>query len=235
MPRCGPSASTAADVSAPTWPATHGTGVERRVGEREPEVGGATGHRVARGQRERSHPERRRIDAEHEVVHDRVADDHDVEHPVAWQAARRIEQVTGEVIERGADRFGQLVGAAFVHHHVRDAAHQVLAEADLRVHLPGAGDDVAAEQLAEVPGDRRRADVDGDAVRRVDEAGPDRHGTRSAARNGRGQRRRWRGAGHGAPPGRTSVTVTPCWSASATVTRSLAALPDSRSALVIST
>ena len=60
-----------------------------------------------------------------------------------------------------------------MHHHVRDPAHQVLAEADLRVHHAGAGEDRAVGQVREVAGDRRRADVDGDAVGRVVEARPD--------------------------------------------------------------
>ena len=51
-----------------------------------------------------------------------------------------------------------------MHHRVRDAAHEVLAEADLRVHHAVAGEDRAVGEVGQVAGDRRRADVDGDAV-----------------------------------------------------------------------
>ena len=37
-------------------------------------------------------------------------------------------------VERLADGRGHLAGALGIHHRVGDAAHQVLAEADLRVH-----------------------------------------------------------------------------------------------------
>ncbi len=55
--------------------------------EVELEIAGAAADGVARRQRERGTAERRRVDAEHEVMHDRVADDDDVEHPVARHAA----------------------------------------------------------------------------------------------------------------------------------------------------
>ncbi len=58
-------------------------------------------------------------------------------------------------------------------HHVRDAAHEVLAEADLRVHRTGRGEHLAGREVAEVAGDGGRADVEGDAVGAVVEAGPD--------------------------------------------------------------
>ena len=59
---------------------------------------------------------------------------------------------------------------ARVHHHVGHAAHQVLAEADLRVHRAGRRQHLAARQVAQVPGDGRRAHVERDAERRVVEA-----------------------------------------------------------------
>ena len=69
---------------------------------------------------------------------------------------------------------GHLPGTLGMHHRVRDAAHQVLAEADLRVHHAVRGEDRAVGEVGEVAGDRRRADVDRDAVGRVVEARPDR-------------------------------------------------------------
>ena len=68
---------------------------------------------------------------------------------------------------------GHLAGALGMHHRVRDAAHQVLAEPDLRVHHAVAGEDRAVGQVGEVARDRRRADVDGDAVGRLVEPRPD--------------------------------------------------------------
>ena len=76
-------------------------------------------------------------------------------------------------VERLAHGGGHLAGALGMHHRVRDAAHQVLAEPDLRVHHAVAGEDRAVGQVGEVAGDRRRADVDGDAVGRLVEARPD--------------------------------------------------------------
>ena len=76
-------------------------------------------------------------------------------------------------VEAAADGARELRLAARVHHHVRDAAHQVLAEADLRVHLAGRGEHVAGREVAEVAGDRRRADVERDRRSTVVEARPD--------------------------------------------------------------
>ena len=76
-------------------------------------------------------------------------------------------------VERLADRDGHLAGTLGMHHRVRDAAHEVLAEADLRVHDAVAGEDRAVGQVGQVAGDRRRADVDRDAVGRLVQARPD--------------------------------------------------------------
>ena len=85
-------------------------------------------------------------------------------------SARLMPACVGErgdqPVERLADGRGHLAGALGMHHRVRDAAHQVLAEADLRVHHAGAGEDLAVGQVGEMAGDRGRADVDRDAVGR---------------------------------------------------------------------
>ena len=57
--------------------------VQVRVGQIELDVVGPRVDRLVGGERERRGAERRRIDAEHEVVHDRVADEHDVDDAVA--------------------------------------------------------------------------------------------------------------------------------------------------------
>ena len=65
-------------VSAPTWPAMHGRMCSVASGQAMPmSVGLAVDGQVG-GERERRAAERRRVDAEDEVVHDRVADEHDV-------------------------------------------------------------------------------------------------------------------------------------------------------------
>src|SRR5690606_34744963 len=63
--------------------------------------------------------------------------------------------------------------AARVHHNVGHPAHEVLAEADLRVHEAGGGDHLAAGEVAEMAGNGGGADVEGDAEAAVVEAGPD--------------------------------------------------------------
>ena len=75
-----------------------------------------------------------------------------------------VRELGRQLGEAAADDARQLLLGAGVHHHVRDAAHQVLAEADLRVHLAGRGEHLAAEEIAEVAGDRGRADVERDPV-----------------------------------------------------------------------
>ena len=81
---------------------------------------------------------------------------------------------SARLVDRLAHGLGHLAVAAGVHHHVADPAHQILAEADLRVHQPGRGDDLAAGEIAEMAGDGGRADVDREAVDAIAKARPDR-------------------------------------------------------------
>jgi hypothetical protein len=113
------------------------------------------------------------IEAEREVMHDRVADQHDVDDAVARDAGVAHELRRSP---RGArpDRAVSSWPPFVVHHHVRHAAHEVFAEPDLRVHDPRRRDDLAGREVAEMPGDRGGADVDSHAVGGVDEAGPHR-------------------------------------------------------------
>ena len=125
-----------------------------------------------RRERERRAAERRRVDAEEEVVHDRVADDRELEdlHPLDAGAHRERRDQPVQCLADGHGHLGRSLG---MHHRVGDPAHQVLAEADLRVHDAVAGEDGAVGQVRQVAGDRRRADVDRHAVGRLVEAGPD--------------------------------------------------------------
>ena len=71
--------------------------------------------------------------------------------------------------------------AVRVHHHIGDAAHQILAEADLRVRRAGRGGDAARQQRHQMHGDGGRADVAGDAVGLVLQAGIERDDERARA------------------------------------------------------
>ena len=117
--------------------------------------------RVGR-ERERGGPERHRIDAQREVMHDRIAHQHQLMDLVGVDLGDR-DQLADEPAERGPHRSRHLPGAALVEHRVRHAAHEVLAEADLWVHHAVAGEDLARGQVGEVTRDRRRPDVDGHA------------------------------------------------------------------------
>ena len=115
------------------------------------------------------------IDAEHDVVHDRVADDDDVEQLVGG-CIGLAQQIGDQLVERAADARRELLVASGVHHHERHPAHEVFAEPDLRVHHPGGRQHLTGRQIAEVAGHRGGPDVDRDAERSVDEARPDRNG-----------------------------------------------------------
>ena len=64
-----------------------------------------------------------------------------------------------------ADGGGHFLLAARIHHHIGDAAHQVFAEADLRVHQAGGGHHLARREIGEMGGNGGGAHVDGDADR----------------------------------------------------------------------
>ncbi len=105
-------------------------------------------------------------------MHDRVADDRQLEDRVALDAGPHRE-LGEQPVERPAHRECHLGRPAVVHHRVADPAHQVLAEPDLRVHHAGAREDRAVAEVREVAGDRRRADVDRDPVGPLVETWPD--------------------------------------------------------------
>ena len=106
-------------------------------------------------------------------MHDRIADERDLQDVVAGDAGV-LRELRRQLREAAAHDARQLLLGARVHHHVGDPAHQVLAEADLRVHLAGRREDIPAREIAEMPGDRRRADVERDPVRGVVETRPHR-------------------------------------------------------------
>ena len=112
-------------------------GVEPRAGRHldadlvRPEL-----QRAGHGQRERRLAEFGRIDAKEQMVHDRIADEHAVENVVAVDATL-IADLSDQRIDSFAHRFGHRLAAVGIHHDVGDAAHQILAEANLRVRRAG--------------------------------------------------------------------------------------------------
>ena len=171
--RYGVSARIAPAASAPTCPAMHGSTYTRApacAGSSSSRARTRTAASVASANG--AEPERHRVDAEQEVVHDRVAHDRELEDLLDLDAGPRREP-GDEARDRVANGAGHRLRAALVHHRVRDAAHEVLAEPDLRVHHAVGGEDLAVGEIREVPGDRRRPDVDRDAERPIVQARPD--------------------------------------------------------------
>ena len=126
---------------------------------------------VIGGERERRAAELHRIDAEQQVMHDRVADERRLE-DVLVRHAGRARHIRREPAERLAHRGGHQRGAARIHHRIGHAAHQILAEADLRIHVARGGDDLAARQIAQMRGDGGRADIDRETEDRLVQPGP---------------------------------------------------------------
>ncbi len=71
-----------------------------------------------------------------QVVHDGIADEHDFQN-VAEVNLRLRRHLARQRVQGLADNGGHFLLAAGIHHHVRHPAHQIFAEADLRVHQAG--------------------------------------------------------------------------------------------------
>ena len=67
------------------------------------------------------------------MMHDRVTDHRHLDNTLARNACL-FDDFADEVIQRRTHRVGHLDFATRIHHHIGDAAHQIFAEADLRVH-----------------------------------------------------------------------------------------------------
>ncbi len=151
-----------------------GQHVDARAGvDAEPQVARPGVDGAGDGEREGCLAELGRVDAEEQMVHDRVADDDGVEHVVGIDAALGAD-LARQLGDGIAHRLRQLGAAVGVHHHVGNAAHQILAEADLRVLHARRGDDAPRQQRHQMHGDGGGADVAGDAVGLVVEARPER-------------------------------------------------------------
>ena len=113
-------------------------------------------------------------------MHDRIADEDGIQDVAALHVAFGADLVdqAGNRLAHG-DRHA--FAAVRVHHDVGDAAHQILAEADLRVRRTGGGRDAAGQQRNQMHGDRGRADVAGEPIGLVLEARPQRDDARYVA------------------------------------------------------
>jgi hypothetical protein len=129
-------------------------------------------HRLVGGKGERRAAELGRIDAEQQVVHDRIADEGQLQ-DLACVDPRLGRHLIDQHADRLAHRARHQGVAAWIHHDVADPAHQILTEADLRVHQAGRGQNLAARQVAQMGRDRGRADVDREAVGAIVEARPE--------------------------------------------------------------
>ncbi len=134
------------------------------------DVGGAPVDRPADRQRERRPAQVGRVDAEGQVMHDRIADDHDVQHVFDGDPGRGA-RLFGQFVESSDDRPVHPFRALGLAHGVADPAHQVFAVAHLRVHRHLRRAQRPGAQITQMGHDRRRADVDRQPVGRLAIAG----------------------------------------------------------------
>lgn len=125
------------------------------------------------GEREGRLAELCRIDAEEEVMHDRVADKDGVEDGIGFHLALAAG-LGDEVVDGAANGLRHGLAAFRLHHDIGDAAHQILAEADLRVLGADGGRHTPRKQGDEVHRDGGGTDVAGDAVGLVLQSRPER-------------------------------------------------------------
>ena len=134
-----------------------------------------------RRERERRRAERGRVDAEQEVVHDRVADERQLEDVRRGRRRRPARvRVTSAL---SAARTARVISPApsgwsiaYETRLMRSSPNRICGFI-----TPRRGEHLAVGEADQVPGERRRADVDRDAVQLLVVAGPDR-GQRPARR-----------------------------------------------------
>ncbi|CAB4651339.1 unannotated protein [freshwater metagenome] len=114
------------------------------------------------------------VDAQQDVVHDRVANHHDFQNLVGGNIGL-LSKFYYQQIEGIANGECQLFFATLIHHHVGNSTHQVLAETNLGVHYASAAEHFTASEIAEMPRNRCRTDVDSNSVHCADKAWPCSH------------------------------------------------------------
>ena len=138
----------------------------------QPEVGGGGVEGRGGDQRKWSGAQLTRVEPEDKMVHDRVADNAQLEDITPIHSGLR-DQLAEQVVEGASHHVGEPGGAVIVHHHVRDAAHQILAKSDLGIHHATRSENHPGQQIAEMAGNCGRADIEGHPEGEVTEAGPD--------------------------------------------------------------
>ena len=111
------------------------------------------------------------VDAQQDVVHDWVANHHDFQNLVGGNIGL-LSKFYYQQIEGIANGECQLFFATLVHHHVGNSTHQVLAETNLGVHYASTAEHFTASEIAEMPRNRCRTDVDSNSVHGTDKTGP---------------------------------------------------------------
>ena len=130
---CEPGRDDAGDDVRPDVGADDGQGLdESRRMNLQPDFTGAQVERFAKGRCERHHRDRRRIDAEQQVQHRRVADDDHFVDAIAVDAGSFIE-VGEDAVDGVEDRLPELGSRLFALHAVTDARDDVRAERRLAV------------------------------------------------------------------------------------------------------
>ena len=105
------------------------------------------------------------------MLHDRIANDGELEDILNLNGDQR-RHFLDELIHCATHYIDKFCLTARIHHDVGHSAHEVLAVADLRVHLARTRDHLPARQVAKMCGHRCRAHVEGDAVSVFPEAWP---------------------------------------------------------------
>ncbi len=148
-----------------------------------------------------------RINAQQNVVHDRIGDQRDLE-DILDPATRFQREICEQAVDRLPDGAGQQLGALGVHHHVGHPAHQVFPVANLGIHHPRRGQHLTGIQVTQVGSHRGRADIDRNAPGLLEESGPDggdqlllvdRHGDSAVGARERGLQLFQLGVGQGHP------------------------------------
>ncbi len=152
----------------------------------EIELRGPPVHGAVRGQGERRAAKFGRVQAQEEMVHDRVPD-HGERQDVRRVGAGVRAKLRGQLVHARPDHARQLALRAWVHHQVGHTAHQILAEPDLRVHGAGRRQDLPARQVAQVSRHGGRPHVEGHTEHAVVEPRPNTHDRRTVVH---GDRRR---------------------------------------------
>ena len=128
--------------------------IEHRIRQVEFDVSGGSTERTLDREWERCLAQGSGVEAEHQVVHDWIAHDGDID-DVRSVNGGELTQLGGDLIQRSANSLCQLDFAAWVHHHVADPAHQILAEPNLRIHLASGGKHLAGCEVDEMASDGR--------------------------------------------------------------------------------